>query len=116
MGRDVMEKLGVENLKKCTHLVEALCQTFAAAKEDDGKVTWSDLLDPDVWEHGFDVVKESGALADRWDDCLLEINDLSADEAMELVQHYFLAFKLMYHSFVLLKDKEEVEPEAEAES
>ena len=104
------EKLGVENLKQCTNLVEALCETFAAAKEDDGKVTWSDLLDADVWEHGFDVVKAAGDLAERWDDCLLEINDLSADEAMELVQHYFLAFKLMYLKFVDLKgENEEVE-------
>lgn len=109
-----MEKVGVENLKKCTDLVQSLCQTFAAAKQDDNKVTWSDLLDPDVWEHGFDVVREAGALADRWDDCLLEINDLSADEAMELVQHYFLAFKLMYESFVRLKE-DDVGVEVESE-
>ncbi len=98
-----MEKLGVENLKKCTNLVESLCHAFMAAKEDDGKITLSDLLDPDVWEHGFDAAKAVGDLAENWDACMAEVKDLDADESMQLVMHYFACFRKLYEQLEDLK-------------
>jgi len=102
-----VEKFGVENLKKCTNLTESLCHAFMAAKEDDGKITLSDLLDPDVWEHGFDAAQAVGDLAENWDLCMEEVKDLSSHEAMELVQHYFASFRKLYEELQGLKGESE---------
>lgn len=75
---------GVENLRKLMLAFDELVKLVDAAKEDDGKLSWSDLLSKKVLTHGMnsadylvEAVENYKALKDElWDLDVQEVHDL----------------------------------------
>ena len=100
---------GIEHLKQQVKLIEIFGDLLAAASEDDGKLSASDLFDKDVLGSLYDLVKAGKSFYDNHDAILEEAKDLDAFEAIQLVQHYLNAWKVAYGAAKLIVDRKHEE-------
>lgn len=87
---------GIDHLLKQSALVDALTDLVKEAKEDDGKLTLSDLLDKDVLLEALDVFEQTKNLIEDHDELLAEVKDLDASEAVQLVVAYIGSFEKLH--------------------
>lgn len=80
------DKVGVENLKLMVQSLDHLVKAVEAAKADDGKVTWSDLLNADVLEHGLSAGDTLIDAAMNYKKLKEELKDLSVEEIAALLK------------------------------
>lgn len=79
-------KRGIEELKSLTNVLDHVGTAFAAAKHNDGKLTFTDLLKLDVGESLIKAVSE--AKNANFKAAKEELKDLSTIEAVDLCEHF----------------------------
>lgn len=97
---------GIEKLKKQVSLIDGLAKVLEEAKADDGKITWSDLLDKDVWEAALGLVDVAEHFAEDFGALKEELKDLEASELLQLCVCYMDSIQKLYDCFAD-KEKEE---------
>jgi len=87
---------GTQTLKNQVKLLDALTDVLLAAKEDDGKVSLSDLLDKEVWSKGLDLAFLSKELTDDFSKLKEEAADLNSIEVMDVLATYLDSFEKLW--------------------